>query len=261
MSLGNLEGAVRQYYEDPGVVAGYAAIVPEGLTTFEAALIRRSFPPASRVLDVGCGAGREAIAMAQAGLEVVAVDLIPEMARLTAANATGRQLRILALAGGAGCLPFRPETFDGVAMLGQLISFLPSRPLRRRALCEAWRILRPGGTLIMTTHNRRCHWRFRLYFAAVNPWRRLLRRLGRGSGLDVNDRWSARDLAGRPVASQRLYFHMYDQEEAADDLRAAGFKILRAADRGEFVAGRADPTGRRQDYLLGFIARRPENRT
>ena len=29
----------------------------------------------------------------------------------------------------------------------------------------------------MTTHNRRCHWKFRLYFACVNRFRRLGRRL------------------------------------------------------------------------------------
>jgi hypothetical protein len=50
---------------------------------------------------------------------------------------------------------------------------------------------------------------------------------------------------------------MYDQDEAAADLREAGFEVLDGRARAEFEAGRADATLRRRDYLLGFVARRP----
>src|SRR2546422_6336723 len=62
-------------------------------------------------------------------------------------------------------------------MLGAIIAHVPGRDGRVQAFRAAWRTLRPGGKLAMTTHNRRCHWKLRLYFACVNRFRRLGRRL------------------------------------------------------------------------------------
>ena len=257
MRAPDLEAAVRRFYQDPGMVAGYTAIAREGLTPFEMALVRRSFVPGQRVLDVGCGGGREAVGMAREGLRVVAMDLIPEMARVAATFAASQGTRLAALAGNAIAPPFGRETFDGVAMLGQMIAYLPTRALRLTALRSAWQLLRPGGNLAMTTHNRRCHPKFQLFFALANRWRRLTRRLALGAGLGDYDRWSDRDRVGRPVSGLRVFFHMYDLDEAVADLQAAGFEVLDARSRAEFEAGREDSRPRRRDYLLGFVARRP----
>jgi SAM-dependent methyltransferase len=252
-----LEAAVRRFYEDPGVVAGYAAAAGEGLEPFEAALVRRAFAPGQRILDVGCGGGREAVGMARAGLRVVAMDLIPAMVRAAADFGRAQGAAFPLVAASATHLPFRAGSFDGVAMLGQVIAYVPGRALRVAALRGAWEALRPGGTLAMTTHNRGCHPKFRLYFAWANRWRRLARRFGFGSDLGDHDRWSDRDLIGRPISGQRAYFHMYDLEEAAADLREAGLEVLAARSRAELEAGRDDPERRRRGYLLGFVARRP----
>lgn len=257
MSHPNPEAAVRQFYRDPSVVAKYASIASEGLTPFEAALVRRAFAPGQRVLDVGCGGGREAVAMAREGLRVVAIDLIPEMVRAAAAHAAAQGTRLATLAGNATALPFRAGAFDGVAMLGQVIAYVPTRALRLAALSSAWQALRAGGILAMTTQNRRCHPKFRLYFGCVNRWRRLAHRWRLETRLGENDRWSDRDRPGPPVSGQRFFFHMYDLEEAVADLREAGFEVLVARARAELEAGREDPRLRRRDYLLGFLARRP----
>lgn len=252
----SLQAAVRRYYEDAGVVAGYASIAVEGLTPFEEALLRRAFAPGQLILDVGCGGGREAVPMVQAGLRVVAIDLTVPMLRAVAAHAATCQVTLSALAGNVTVLPFRDQTFDGVAMLGQILALVPTRAQRLAALQSVRRVLRPGGTLVMTTHNRRCHWKFRLYFAWVNGWRRLARRLGRRGGPEDYDRWSRRDLAARPDSGQRLFLHMYDLQEAVADLQEAGFRVVEAKARAEFESGEDDPARRRRDYLLGFLARR-----
>ncbi|MBS1117565.1 MAG: hypothetical protein H6Q87_1949, partial [candidate division NC10 bacterium] len=69
------------------------------------------------------------------------------------------------------------------------------------------------------------------------------------------DRWSTR--ISRTRASRPVFFHMYDLDEAAADLRDAGFEVLDGRARAEFEVGRVDTTLRRRDYLLGFVARRP----
>jgi SAM-dependent methyltransferase len=159
------------------------------------------------------------------------------------------------LVGDISMLPFREASFDGVAMLGQVLPHVPGRERRVETLRSVWRILRPGGKLAMTTHNRRCHWKFRLYFALVNSMRRLARRLGYDSMLGDNDRWSAR--ISQSSLGQPVFFHMYDLDEAVADLEAAGFEVLEAKTRSALEAGSSEPARRIKDYLLGFVARRP----
>ncbi len=271
----DIEASIRLKYEDPAEVSAYTALAEEGLAQFEAALIRQSFVSGQRVLDVGCGGGREAVPMAYLGFRVIGMDFIPAMVKAarTYAVSKGQEMAFLVgdlttllyavskgqemafLVGDLTTLPFREATFDGVAMLGQVIAFIPGRDRRVEALRSAWKALRPGGMLAMTTHNRGCHWKFRLYFAWANRIRRLARQLGYDGGLGDNDRWTVRISQAR--SCPKVFFHMYDHDEVITDLHAAGFEVLKARARAEYEADRDDPALRARDYLLGFIARRP----
>jgi SAM-dependent methyltransferase len=251
----DIESSIRLKYEDPAEVSAYTVLAEEGLVQFEAALIRQSFVPGQRVLDVGCGGGREAVPMSYLGFRVIGMDFIPAMVQAARTYAVSKGQEISFLVGDLTTLPFREATFDGVTMLGQVIAFIPGRDRRVQALRSAWKALRPGGMLAMTTHNRGCRWKFRLYFAWANRIRRLARHLGYDGGLGDNDRWTARISQAR--SRPKVFFHMYDHDEVITDLHAAGFEVLKARARAEYEADRDDPALRARDYLLGFIARRP----
>lgn len=72
------------------------------VAVWRAAHFARLFAPGERVWDVTCGLGAEALALADAGLAVVAADLDPDLARIAAWN-----LGATALAADATAPPWR----------------------------------------------------------------------------------------------------------------------------------------------------------
>jgi SAM-dependent methyltransferase len=240
---------VRRVYTDSSEVSFYSTLNAQGLDCVEEALVHRAFAPGQLVLDVGCGAGREAVPMAQHGIRVVAMDFVHEMVQATVAHASAHSTKVIPLVGDVTVPPFREGSFDGVALLSALIGLVPIRDNRIAALRSVWRLLRPGGLLALVTNNRRCHWKFQLYFACVNRWRRLARQLGYDSGLEDFDRWTTRLVKGG--WREPMFFHMYDRDEAIADLQAAKFDVLDTIGSTGFeVAIDHSP-------LLGFLAQRP----
>lgn len=109
-------------------------------------------PSAARVLEVGCGAGVTAVALARRGMEIDATDQARAMIELTHQRARehGVQARLSVALADAHRLPFADDTFDLVLALG-VISFLHSPSV---ALGEMQRVLRPGGYLVVHAGNR-----------------------------------------------------------------------------------------------------------
>jgi ubiquinone/menaquinone biosynthesis C-methylase UbiE len=108
------------------------------------ALARRLGRPAA--LDLGCGAGHAAFALAAGGAEVTACDLSAEMLAVVAEEAGRRGYATLATRQGAAeRLLFEPASFDLVVTRysAHHWSFVPA------ALRELRRVLKPGGTLVV----------------------------------------------------------------------------------------------------------------
>ena len=100
--------------------------------------------PGQTVLDVACGTGvfaREALPRMLPGGAVIGLDCNPDMlavARRRASDIDWRQ-------GQAEALPFADHSFDVVASQFGLMFFED----RRAALEQMWRVLRPGGRLVI----------------------------------------------------------------------------------------------------------------
>jgi SAM-dependent methyltransferase len=93
-----------------------------------------------RVLDIGCGTGRVAAALAERGARVWGVEPEPRMAELAR-----KRLSTVKLA-PAEQLPFKDGWFDRAVMV--LVIHLVDRP---RAFAEARRVLAPDGRLVIAT--------------------------------------------------------------------------------------------------------------
>ncbi len=100
-------------------------------------------PESGIVVDVGCGTGSNAIALAAAGLEVIGVD--PDRGILDTARAKEGGERVDWREGRAETLPVEPAGADAVVMSLLLHHLQPAA--KSGALREARRVLRPGGHL------------------------------------------------------------------------------------------------------------------
>jgi len=110
-----------------------------------AAIIEQVAGVDQRVLDVGGGMGRMSIPLSERHF-VTLTDLSSQMLDLARPWASDRlELR----QANARSLPFADETFDYVLC----IDVLPHMLEPERALSEARRVLRPGGTLIVDSTN------------------------------------------------------------------------------------------------------------
>jgi SAM-dependent methyltransferase len=109
----------------------------------------------ARLLDIGCGAGRNAVPLARAGWDVYGVDLSLPMvttarARLAAAQLTDRARVLLA---PMDHLPFASASFDFIVAHG-IWNLARSGGEFRRAVDEAARVARPGCALFLFTFSR-----------------------------------------------------------------------------------------------------------
>lgn len=124
------------------------------------ALLMSAFRPGSRLLEVGCGTGEEALALAAAGYRIVATDVSPAMIQTAQAKpqppgappVSWRALpagRLAELADEGG------DRFDGAySSFGALNCEPDLRPVAR-ALA---RLLPPGAPLVCSVMNRWCLW-------------------------------------------------------------------------------------------------------
>jgi 2-polyprenyl-3-methyl-5-hydroxy-6-metoxy-1,4-benzoquinol methylase len=138
----------------PETVAGFAHGAPNAALTAFADLERHRCLQL-QALDVGCGAGRNAIPLAQQGWAVTGIDLSLPMLHAAAERVTTEALRgrvHLAL-GAMDALPARDAVFDFVIAHG-IWNLARSSDQFRRAVREAARVARPGAALFVFTFSR-----------------------------------------------------------------------------------------------------------
>ena len=102
------------------------------------------FAPGERVLEIGHGPGHLLAAMTAGGRQPVGLDLSPQMGRLAARRLVGLGLPARLARGRGQALPFAASTFDAV-----IAAFPAPYILERASLAAIWRVLRPGGRLVI----------------------------------------------------------------------------------------------------------------
>jgi len=138
----------------PGTVAGFSKSPPNAVLMRFA---EHELPGAAsrRVLDLGCGAGRNAVPLARLGWRVVGTDLSWPMLEAAAERARDDRLddHLHLVLAPMDAVPFRDGTFDVVIAHG-IWNLARSAAQFRRALAEAARVSRRGAGLFVFTFSR-----------------------------------------------------------------------------------------------------------
>ncbi|MET9778767.1 class I SAM-dependent methyltransferase [Streptomyces sp. NPDC006367] len=182
----------RFYSDRTRPVPFFAAKPDENL----AAYLDRGLIAPGRVLDLGCGAGRNALYLASHGFEVDAVDLSPTALAWAADRAREAGVEVRFLCGDAFAFSGTElgGPYDLVVDSGCFHHLPPHRRVSYLALLD--RVLAPGGHLALTS------------FAAGEG--------GMGSELADADLYRARDLQGglayTPESLRRIFSDLVEVE-------------------------------------------------
>jgi SAM-dependent methyltransferase len=152
-----------------------------------------SFAPGSRLIDLGCGTGLDAVRMARAGHAVTAIDWSGQMIERTRDRAADAGLsdRVEALPIGAHELHGLEGDglYDGAySNLGPLNCV----PDLRAVATECARLLKPGGALVFTVIGRWCPWEV-FHYARQRRWARAGIRFAQGTvavGMNGHTIWT-----------------------------------------------------------------------
>ncbi len=120
---------------------------PAWRPVFDAALSRAGVGRGTRHLDIGCGAGGALVASRALGAEVAGLDASENLVAIARRRLPGARIEI----GEMEALPFAEESWDVATFINSLQ--FAGDPVR--ALAEARRVTRRGGTVLMVIWGRR----------------------------------------------------------------------------------------------------------
>ena len=195
----------------------------------ELVFLKEHTNPDMQVLDIGCGNGRFYPLMKERKANYTGID----NSRGLLDEARGKFLEANFVEGDATALPFPDASFD-IAYSFAVVHHIPGRELQNTFFTEAARVLRPGGTLIITAwHLWRPRYLTRLLLQAVRSMLFL-------SPLEVGDMMHT---FGKDKHSR--FLHAFTHKGLLRRMKKNGFAIVDSE-----VVGRASGSGEKNILII-----------
>jgi tRNA (uracil-5-)-methyltransferase TRM9 len=163
------------------------------------------------VADIGCGNGRHLLPCADHCQYVIGLDISRKLLNIVQKAVEKKNIQNVSLIhADAVTLPLRNESLNAVLFIASLHN-IQGKENRRSALREILRVLKPGGTALISVWSRQQD-RYRRFFAHQRFFRR--QELG-----DIDIYWRQHNM------SIPRFYHLYGMGEFVQDLRQTGFQI------------------------------------
>lgn len=140
----------RLSYARPDDVDSWAEdeLIDSGLCPEELDLLSDLPNNSGRLLLLGVGGGRDAIALAKKSFQVTGVDYVPEMVERAKQNAQTRGVQLGGLVQEISKLDVPPASFDIVWISRSMYSCIPTRQRRVEMVQRIAKALKPGGYFV-----------------------------------------------------------------------------------------------------------------
>jgi SAM-dependent methyltransferase len=196
---------LQEFYETPGVPLRSGPDRARRQARMLAEVLRDRTAPAV-VLDVGCGDGSVLAATAgpNPAHRFAGIDWSADALR------RARALRLTVLRGGVPALPVADGAAD-VVIMSELIEHLVDPD---GAIAEARRVLRPGGSLLLSTPNLAAWYNRGLLALGIQP---------------VFSEVSLRGVFGRPGRVVAGHLRLFTRRALTEFLAASGFRCVTVA--------------------------------
>jgi SAM-dependent methyltransferase len=210
----DLRGAIANIWDDFGPGESY---ILSGLIPWESVLYGRFLKPADRILVVGCGTGRDLIALGRLGYRVEGLDLAPGAIAIARQMLEKEGLAAQLYTGPieAAALPGR---FDAFVLSWFCYSYIPQAETRVNVLRKLRALLSPGGRILIS------------YLSVERPPQslpiRLTRLVARLTGSDWRPGLGDVVSTGGGLSPRLHYEHQFVDGEFENEARAAGLTVV-----------------------------------
>jgi SAM-dependent methyltransferase len=197
--------------------------VASGLFAWEKEFCLPFLKPADRILVVGCGSGRDLLALLDLGYRVAGLEPVRQCLALAERRVTERGLRAELIAGPIETAPLQPR-YDVFLFSWFCYSYIPQRARRVAALARVRALLPPDGRVLIS------------YIRAEPPPRRSLWRLARASAWLTRSDWRPEygDVFVLRHGSRAIHYeHRFTPAEIEAEAAAAGLTVAFHDDAGD----------------------------
>ena len=217
-------------------------------------LLKKIMPGLHTACDLACGSGTTSLALAGEGLKVYAVDLSPDMCRLTRQKTKGLAVKVL----NADMRDFRlPELVDLVTCECDALNHVARKSDLKAVAKAVARALHPGGHFFFDVNNSLA---FKTYWAGTH-WAEkpgVVMILNNGHNRNADRAWSDVDFFIRDPATSLWQRHQemveevcWTAQEIENTFAEAGFDRIECWDGAPFFKSDTRITvGCRSIYLL-----------
>ena len=168
--------------------------------------VSKLFPQKAKILDVGCGLGREAFVLSDMDFTVTGIDISHEVLNQVKTLSSQKGYNITFDWYNGHVLPFENNSFDIIVIWAQTFGLLYGNGYKHELLSECKRVLKNGGLLSFSGHDYR--------FLLDNY---------------IN---FMKDRRFYPYADTELYWETFETSELAKFAEDAGYTVL-LCEKGE----------------------------